>query len=500
MKERSEAIRSVRDRAEQERLEFFQDSQRVAYCTVPVKDHRESHPIRSRDFRLWVMQSLFDSIGSAPRTLVAEILESFETRAICRGPMRKVFVRVGEQGGATYVDLANDQWQVVELTTDGWQILDDSPVKFRRTMGMRALPYPSKGKLHELLCFLNLQTRADEILVLSWLAFALRAKGPYPILLLSGVKGSGKSTMARVLRELVDPSEAALTTMPRSERDLAVAATNGHLISMDNLSEITAQLSDAMCRVSTGGSFRTRKLYTDNDELLLSFESPIILNGIEELATRPDLLDRAILVHTTRLENKFGDRERFWQEFEEAKRGIFAGLLDVLCSGMGNVETIDVPALPRMADFARFGVAIEQVLGFAPGEFLTAYTENITRAGDVGLEASPIFATLRDLVRRNGFFSGTAGQLLEELTFCASDVAKRDPSWPKAANKLSGQIARIEPELAHSGIRVRRGRNHNGRFLVLECVERESSAGDEHGRSENGPSRIKPILVNAAGA
>lgn len=488
--ERAEAIRKVRDQAEQQRLEFFQDPTRHAHATIPAADHRETWPIRSRDFRLWVMDALYNSIGSAPDTLVKDLIAEFETRAICRGPKREIFVRVGRVDDAFCVDLTNDLWQVVEIVGGVWRVRDDSPVKFERAPGMLNLPYPAQGNLRELLKFLNLRSQADEILLLTWLAFALRPKGPYPVLSLSGTTGSAKSTTATILRKLVDPSQAELTTEPRSERDLAIAATNSHLIAIDNLSQISAQLSDALCRVSTGGSFRTRRLYKNNEEMLFTFKSPIILTGIEELPTRSDLLNRSLLIHLERI-SRYRDDEDLLEEFDEACPRIFGGLLDVLCAGLQNAKKVEVPVLPRMAAFARFGVAVEELLGFKPGEFLAAYRLNIEKANDITLESSPVFVPIRNLLERCRQFSGTAGELLEKLVLAATDLAKKHPHWPKASNKLSGEIARIEPDLEKAGIFVERGRNRRGRFIILKLR-------DSHAAADGGGSELASQFANVA--
>lgn len=490
-KERAEAIRKVRDQAEQQQIEFFQDPLRHAHATMPAVDHRETWPIRSRDFKLWVMQTLYDAIGAAPAALVKECIDEFETRAICRGPKREIFVRVGWSGGACYIDLGNELWQVVELDS-AWRVLDDSPAKFQRASGMLGLPYPAEGQLRELLKFLNLRSRADEILLLTWLTFSLRPKGPFPVLSLSGPTGSAKSTTATILRRLIDPSQAELTTEPRSERDLAIAATNSHLIAIDNLSQVSTQLSDALCRVSTGGSFRTRRLYKNNEEMIFTFKCPIILTGIGELPTRSDLLNRSLLIQLEKL-SQYRNDEELLAESEEACPRIFGGLLDVLCAGLRNAKNVEVTALPRMAAFARFGVAVEELLGFKPGDFLAAYRENIQRANDVVLEASPIFVPIRDLLERCRRFSGTAVELLEKLTVGATDLAKKHPHWPKAANQLSAEIARIETDLAKAGIWLERGRNRRGRFIVLEL--RESQARDNGGNPGSASE-----FVNAARA
>ena len=116
---------------------------------------------------------------------------------------------------------------------------------------------------------------------------------------LQGEQGSAKTTTARGFRELVDPSTVPVRAAPKDERDLMIAATNGWVINLDNLSRLPAWLSDAICRLATGGGFATRELYTDADEVLFNATRPVIVNGIEELATRSDLLDRAHLARPT---------------------------------------------------------------------------------------------------------------------------------------------------------------------------------------------------------
>lgn len=151
---REAAIRTVHERAQS--LSFFHDERRIAYATIPVANHGETWPVRSRDFRLWVMRVLYETLGAAPKTLVTRVLDEFEVHAICRGPMHLVHVRTAELDGAFYIDLGNDQWQVVEVTANGWRVLDDSPVKFRRPVGMTALPVPRDGcNIRDLRGFLN---------------------------------------------------------------------------------------------------------------------------------------------------------------------------------------------------------------------------------------------------------------------------------------------------------------------------------------------------------
>jgi hypothetical protein len=357
---RAELIRSTKERAERQALEFWRDTLREAWATVPVRDHRENWPIKSRDFRLWVTQTLFDLMGGTapPQRLVKEIIYEFEMHAVCRGKECEVFVRVAGLNDAIYIDIGDEHWRAVEVTANGWRMVAEPPVKFFRKMGQTAFPIPQHGGKLRLGKFLNVKPR-NEILVLTWLSYCLRPNGPFLILALLGVQGSGKSTATRALRLLLDPSIAALITSPQSERDLAIAASGSHLICMDNLSEITPTLSDAMCRIATGSSYRRRKLYTDVDELILTYKRPQVINGIEELPQRSDLLDRSLLV---RLEAIGEDRRRseaeLWNEFDRSHPQFFGALLDTVSAGLARAGSVSLPTLPRMADFCCWGVAI----------------------------------------------------------------------------------------------------------------------------------------------
>src|SRR5262249_24755294 len=159
-------------------------------------------------------------------------------------------------------------WSAIRVSRAGWSVVKTPPVRFRRARGMLSLPYPVLGSdVSELRDFLNVEDDAFG-LALAWLVAACLPAGPYPVLVLLGRQGSAKSSMARILRRLIDPNKCLLRSQPKDERDLAIAANNGWMIALDNLSDLPAWLSDALCRLATGGGFSTRQLYTDEDEKL----------------------------------------------------------------------------------------------------------------------------------------------------------------------------------------------------------------------------------------
>ena len=79
------------------------------------------------------------------------------------------------------------------------------------------------------------------------------------VLVLHGEQGAAKSTTARVLRRLCDPNTAPLRAAPRGVRDLMIAATNSWPFCFDNLEHLPPWISNALCRLATGGGFATRR-------------------------------------------------------------------------------------------------------------------------------------------------------------------------------------------------------------------------------------------------
>ena len=186
-------------------------------------------------------------------------IETIGARARFDGPAREVFLRVGGHHGKIYLDLCNKEWQAVEIADNGWRIVDKPPVRFRRAPGMLPLPSPiTGGSLDDLRSLVNVAGDADFILLVSWVLAAYRDVGPYPGLALKGDEGSAKSTLARILRQLTDPSKVKERRLPREDRDLHIHASNSYVLSFGNVSALPDWLSDSLCSLATGGGFATR--------------------------------------------------------------------------------------------------------------------------------------------------------------------------------------------------------------------------------------------------
>jgi hypothetical protein len=345
--------------------ELFHTPDGTGFADLDVNGHRETWPIRARGFRRWLARRFYEAMQGAPSSeALQSALNVIEAKAHFDAPERVVHIRIGGLDGRPYLDLGDQTWRAVEVDATDWRVIDDPPVRFRRAAGMQPLPMPVPGgSVETLRHFLNVGTDSDFVLVVTWALACLRNRGPYPVIVLSGEQGSAKSTFSAVLRALLDPNTAPLRALPREDRDLFIAASNGHVLAFDNVSGLPAWISDTLCRLSTGGGFAVRQLYTDQDEVLFDAARPVILNGIEDIVTRPDLADRAVFLTLDAIpEERRRPEQELWATFEAERPRILGVLLDAVVQGLKRLPETRPEKLPRMADFARWATACETAL------------------------------------------------------------------------------------------------------------------------------------------
>ena len=446
------------------------------YASVPIEGHRETWRIGAKMFRYWLQRLFWQQHKSAVNAqALQDVIGVLRGQAMFEGAERPVFVRLAEFEGAIWLDLANEDWQAVRIDHQGWTVVNEPPVRFVRPRGMLPLPIPEPGgSIDDLRPFVNVGDDADWLLVVSWLVATLRPNGPFPLLGIHGEQGSAKSTTCRMLRALVDPNEAALRSEPRDERDLMIAASNGWVVALENLSKVPIWLSDALCRLATGGGFGTRELYSDGEEKLFNAKRPVMLNGITELATRPDLLDRSILINLPRIsDDRRCTEAELWRDFDAAKPRILGAVLDAVSMALRNLDSVVLECKPRMADFAQWGCAAEPAFGCEPGAFMVSYRGNRETANESAIESSIIAGPLLAMLNGCDKWEGTATELKAALEDAAGDRATKDRGWPKRPHILSGELKRIAPNLRRMGFDVDIGKS-GPRFVHIRRLSQAS--------------------------
>jgi putative DNA primase/helicase len=454
----------------------FRTPDHLAFAVIDKDGHQETWAIESQDFDRWLRLQAYKAIGKIPSAqAIRDTKRLLEAEALFNSPVQPVHIRFAQYGEEIYMDLTNDRWEQIRVTKKGYQIVPakESPVRFTRTAPMLPLPYPVTGEpLIALRHFLNIEHEGDLVLIVSWLIGAMRPEGPFPILMLQGEQGTAKSSTVRLLCSLIDPSALRLRSLPKSERDLAISAIKAWVLSFDNLSHLEGWLSDAFCRVATGGGLATRTLYTDDSETIFRLKRPLIMNGISDIATRHDLADRSLIINLPVIpEEKRRSEREIRESWTKVRPQILAALCEAVSTGLRNIGEVKLERSPRMADFAEWVTAAEPSLPWEKGTFLNEYALNREYLVEVGLESDEVGSSVLQFMKGRKEWTGTPTDLLKKLNEVVSKGIQRRNYWPKRPNTLSNRLIQVAPVLRRKGIEVERSKSGKRNIRITKVAK-----------------------------
>jgi hypothetical protein len=231
--------------------------------------------------------------------------------------------------------------------------------------------------------------------------------------------------------------------------------------------------------LATGGGFAVRQLYTDQDEVLFDATRPVILNGIEEIVTRPDLADRAVFLTLQPIpEERRRPEQELWAAFDAERPRILGVLLDAVVAGLKRLPETRLEKLPRMADFALWATACETAL-WPAGTFWSAYCGNRDEAVEGVIDADPIATAVRAIMATRTVWTGTASDLLGALAEVVGERVAKSKTWPDGPRFLAGRLRRAATFLRKIGIEIGFGREGRARTRTINITTIQPSATPE---------------------
>lgn len=475
-----------------------------------------------------LLRHVLNSWDRPPSTnAFSEAVELLRGHARFEASAEDVYVRVAHLEDRVYIDLGDESYRVIQVTRDGWKVEDNPGIAFVRTGSTRPLPEPKGGGAPEDFGpFFPTESKSDLRLLLTFLVdtFLAPQRAARPLLIFEGPPGSAKSTMTAFAKELTDPEVGGLFAPSKSELDLVIAARSSHVVAFDNASVVPPTMSDALCRLTTGGALRTRKLYTDDGEVVFDELRHVILNSIGDVAGQNDLRSRCLFVSARSITHRRDDAE-IWEEFEEVKPTLFGVLLGAVAAALaeGDQPTISDTEFPRMAGFAKRGAACSEALGWSAVEFLDAYRANIDQAAADYLEEDLVAAailretwigarswletrfrgkgigeaqlsTWRRSWPEDAVWYGPASDLKAYLESKANFDLTKKQAWPRDNRWFGRKLNMADEPLRQAGWKLEEHRPGGARMKVIRRIRRWDRDPPDLDRKDGQPPRNGGIL------
>ena len=499
--QRALEVAAVKEKMHKDGTELFHNAAGTTYASCKISGHRETYAIESEQFERVLRHQFRRLYGVAmPPKVLKETIFEMNDEAEFDGVEREVYLRMAADETGLFIDLCNHDWQAIKITMHGWSVVSDPSVRFIRVKGMEALPTPIKSKnglKHLDQCLSNL-TADSKVLCKAFLLGCTHPWGPYPVLLLAGQYGTGKSTITTIVKNLIDKSQADTTKLPKSEDDMMIAASASWLQPFDNISGLSREMQDAFCRLATGAGYRKRMLYTTNKEWIIKVRRPVMLNTINDnLIDRPDLANRTLVIqgnfipdHKRLAESSdlIGRPKVAGQEdkavmshFHKYKHAIMGTLCDAISTAIRNQDKVDVSSLSRMADFSKWVEAGESAL-MPAGSFIPAYNRSRAFLEMAALDAIPAYQPLLALIAlrtpsanspwTNNEYNGDVTSLWKLLNRFRDKDQTSDRDFPRNAQELRSQLNQLITPMRSLGVVITFGGRSTVNRRRLVKIER----------------------------
>jgi len=457
-------------------IELFHDDRGEPYAKILINSKYEIFPVNLSRFRLWLNRTAYILFGKPLNSdALCSIRDTLAGKACFDGPEHELHVRHAWHDDAAWIDIGGGR--AIRVSPGQWEIVDNPPKLFRWFPHMKALPEPIRGgDPWRVLHYLNISDPDHQNLIMCYIPAVMIAGVPVPALAFQGPKGAAKTSALRVVKNLIDPSSGLVRGGLSNLEDFSLIAWQNRALFFDNMRQLPDWLSDALCRAITGEGSQKRTLYKDEETTIFEYLRVIGLSGVNLVVEEPDLLDRTVIITLAKIpRSKMRPEREFWGEFKSELPSILGGFLDILAQALLIRPSIELPCLPRMADFALNASAVAEALGIGSDAFLRSFDKNAQSQNEVAIEASLVAQAVIEFMQGKDKWEGTQSELLglltEELTKLKTDPKSK--GWPKDASRLGKKLKEIESNLEEVGIKIVWERTSSGRIIKikrLDCI------------------------------
>lgn len=380
--------------------------------------------------------------------------------------------------------LSDPQWTTVLVKRGGWKIGGSKTLKFLKSPLDEAQTKPKPGgDLFNLLRgYVNLDDDDFKLFVI-YLVQSFSRSSSHFAAVLSSAKGTGKTTLSKVVRAIVDPSKSSVAIMPSTESDLKTLLSNSYLACFDNTATLSTKFSNILCAAITGSKDAKRKLYTDCDQIILNLHNMVLLNGIDIVPYKSDLAERTLLFELKAIPKAQRKTDvEFWGGFNRDLPLILGAIFDTLVKAMELLPTVAHEGLHRMADANEEMLAIAMALGMSQTEFQQLLWGNNAKLQAAYAQNNPFVDAVIDYIRSRGKVDAPASRVYADFV---NSVQGSHRYLPETPSHFSRKLNEEKDALLQCGIQFSRYKEPDANYIRLERIARSQQTKAQKLRSQH---------------
>lgn len=479
--EEENAVDTLLKDIEEEQHIFYYDRAETPYVCVTKDGITQYMEIYGNDYKKYVRYMYYDRYKKAvPKDALQRVLDTLADKAQMEGEEITPAYRCAYHEGKIFYYLADREQTVICIDGNGYRVVAESPVPFikKQNVSEQVLPQESDISLRKLgMQYWKFATAEDRIMHWVLLISRFIAEGSQPLIYYFGDRGSAKSTSMKLDKMIVDPSVIDIKALPKNIPDAVASVTNQYMVCFDNVSQISDELSNIFCIVATHGYYSKRKLYSNNEECAVKLNARVSFSGITNLSTKPDLIDRMVCLKLNRIDSRKRRTEtEIMENFTRDLPFILDGIFITLSKAIPIFENLKLKHLPRMADFAKWGYAIAEALGYGGDRFMKIYEKNQNELLENMVSEDAVITVLIEMLKKRHYFKGKVTELLSTLTTMAEDMnLDIRVGWARDASALSRRLYESQSVLSMFGVSIHRGKANGERYIELSMEDGDNS-------------------------